>query len=184
MLNRKNTRDGKAVKNLMFLLLAGSLLCPIETKARPCPLYEKTTESSVGQRTSLTSISAAPSDRSGQGEKKKKEKKKKKKAKEKGVVMPIFPGGRDALSRYLAEQVKYPTDAALHKRDGTVRIRFIIGKDGSITHATVFQSVHYELDREALRVVQSMPKWIPGKKDGVPVAVQYTLPITFSPIPD
>lgn len=182
MLNRKNTRDGKTVKNLMFLLLAGSLLWPVETKARPCPLHEKTTESSVGLHTSLTFISAAPSDRSDQGEKKKKEKKKK--AKEKGVVMPIFPGGRDALSRYLAEQVKYPTDAALHKRDGTVRIRFIIGKDGSITHATVFQSVHYELDREALRVVQSMPKWIPGKKDGVPVAVQYTLPITFPPIPD
>ena len=81
--------------------------------------------------------------------------------------------------QYLAENVKYPASARQKKITGRVIIQFVVEKDGSITEAKVMKSVAPELDAEALRIVNSMPKWNPGIKDGKPVRVRFKLPISF-----
>ena len=93
--------------------------------------------------------------------------------------MPKFPGGPEALHRYLARNIKYPTMAQKHKEQGQVVIQMVIGKDGNISNIKVLKSVSAWLDAEAIRVIRSMPKWEPGKQDGKTVAVEYTLPMTF-----
>lgn len=94
-------------------------------------------------------------------------------------VMPSFPGGAKELMIWLAKNVHYPAIAEENGVEGKVLVRFAVGKDGSIYDVKVFESVDPSLDKEAMRVVKSMPKWIPGKQDGKPVAVYYTLPVTF-----
>lgn len=94
-------------------------------------------------------------------------------------MMPSFPGGDAALFKYLGQHINYPADAQEAGIQGRVLVRFTVGKDGAIRNARVIKGVHPSLDREALRVVNSMPHWIPGKQDGKPVAVFFSLPITF-----
>ena len=94
-------------------------------------------------------------------------------------MMPSFPGGDAALVKYLGQHINYPADAQEAGIQGRVLVRFTVGKDGAIRNARVIKGVHPSLDREALRVVNSMPHWIPGKQDGKPVAVFFSLPITF-----
>ncbi len=94
--------------------------------------------------------------------------------------MPVFPGGDEALLKYIAENVKYP-DAA--KKDGTqgrVIVRFLISSRGNVTNCEIIKSVSKEIDAESLRVVQSLPDFEPGKVDGKVVAVWYMVPITFA----
>lgn len=93
--------------------------------------------------------------------------------------MPEFPGGDAALKAYLAQSVKYPTIAQENGIQGKVYVSFVVGKDGSITNAKIARSVDPSLDKEALRVVNSLPKWKPGKQGGKPVRVSYTVPINF-----
>ena len=93
--------------------------------------------------------------------------------------MPQFPGGNSALMEYLARNVKYPVVAEENGIQGRVVCRFIVERDGSITDVRVVRSVDPSLDREAMRVIKSMPHWIPGKQNGSPVRAEYTLPITF-----
>ncbi len=95
-------------------------------------------------------------------------------------VWPSFPGGDTARIEYLVESVKYPVKAKEAKVQGTVWIEFIIGKDGSIEDAVVVRGVGAGLDEEALRVVNEMPKWIPGKQRGQPVKVRFRLPIKYT----
>jgi len=90
--------------------------------------------------------------------------------------MPQFPGD---LNKYLGRNVKYPEEAQKQKIQGRVTVQFIIEKDGTITGVTVLRSVHPLLDKEAIRVVQNMPKWVPGTQRGEPVRVSYTAPINF-----
>ena len=90
--------------------------------------------------------------------------------------MPMFPGGQQALMEYLKENVTYPKDTCAQ---GRVVITFVVEKDGSIAEAKVMKSVYPALDEEALRVVNAMPRWIPGKLNGVCVRTKYTIPITF-----
>jgi len=90
--------------------------------------------------------------------------------------MPMFPGGQQALMKYLKENVTYPKDTCVQ---GRVIITFVVEKDGSIAEAKVMKSVYPALDEEALRVVNAMPRWIPGKLNGVCVRTKYTIPITF-----
>lgn len=92
---------------------------------------------------------------------------------------PSFPGGREELFKYLAYNVKYPIDAAENKIEGRVLVTFVIEHDGSISNVNVVNSVYPSLDKEAIRVVSEMPKWIPGKANGKTVRVKYTIPITF-----
>jgi TonB family protein len=94
-------------------------------------------------------------------------------------VDPEFPGGEEALYKYLAENIKYPVMAKNNKVEGRVYITFVIEKDGTVSDAKVLRSVNEELDAEALRVINAMPKWKPGTQRGVPVRVQYNIPINF-----
>ena len=93
--------------------------------------------------------------------------------------MPSFPGGPAQLMKWLAEHVQYPAVALKTGVQGRVIIRFIVEGDGSITDANVVRSVDSLLDKEAVRVVSNMPKWIPGKQNGAPVRVKYNVPVTF-----
>ena len=92
---------------------------------------------------------------------------------------PSFPGGREELFKYLAYNVKYPIDAAKNKIEGRVLVTFVVEHDGSISNVNVANSVYPSLDKESIRVVSGMPKWIPGKVNGKTVRVKYTIPITF-----
>lgn len=93
--------------------------------------------------------------------------------------MPQFPGGMKALMDYLSANVKYPEAAKQAGISGRVTTQFVVGEDGVIRDVKVVRSVSPELDAEAIRVMSSMPKWKPGKQDGKPVPVRYTVPVNF-----
>ena len=92
---------------------------------------------------------------------------------------PSFPGGQGALMTYLRETIKYPAEAAKQGIEGRVIVQFVVGSDGTVGDAKVMRGVDPLLDQEALRVINAMPKWTPGKQDGKVVAVKYTIPVTF-----
>ncbi|MFV0590775.1 MAG: TonB family protein [Draconibacterium sp.] len=93
--------------------------------------------------------------------------------------MPVFPGGDLALRKYIANTVKYPVLAQEKNIQGKVYVTFVVGEDGYVKNATIARGVDPALDKEALRVVNSLPKWKPGKQKGKAVAVSYTVPINF-----
>ena len=93
--------------------------------------------------------------------------------------MPQFPGGNSALMEYLGKNIKYPVVAEENGIQGRVVCTFVVERDGSITDVKVVRGVDSSLDKEAVRVVKSMPRWIPGKQNGSAVRVKYTLPVTF-----
>ena len=93
--------------------------------------------------------------------------------------MPEFPGGMEALINFLQENVKYPENAVKNNIEGRVFVQFIVDKTGQVCDAKVVRSVNEELDAEAIRVVNSMPNFIPGRQDGKAVSVFFTLPINF-----
>ena len=94
-------------------------------------------------------------------------------------VDPEFPGGMEALIKYLSENIKYPEQAKKDKIQGKVYISFVVEKDGSVADAKVLRGIGGGCDEEALRVVNAMPKWTPGKQLGEPVRVQFNLPVVF-----
>lgn len=94
-------------------------------------------------------------------------------------VMPQFPGGQIAMLQYLMKNMKYPEQAMKEGIQGRVAVRFIVEKDGSISDVKPVLSVHPLLNKEAVRVVKSMPKWTPGKQNGKPVRVRFNLPVMF-----
>lgn len=93
--------------------------------------------------------------------------------------MPEFPGGQEALNRYLVRNIKYPLLAQENGIQGRVVCQFVVNSDGSIVDIAVVRGVEESLDKEAIRVIQSMPKWTPGRQGGKSVRVKYTLPIRF-----
>jgi protein TonB len=93
--------------------------------------------------------------------------------------MPEFPGGEMALRTYIANAIKYPVIAQENGIQGKVYVTFVVGKDGSVSNASIARGVDPSLDKEALRVVNTLPKWKPGKQRGKPVNVSYTVPINF-----
>ena len=94
--------------------------------------------------------------------------------------MPEFPGGQQALFKYLSENVKYPVIAQENGIQGRVICQFVVNKDGSIVDVEVVRSGgDASLDKEAVRVIKSMPKWKPGKQRGKAVRVKYTVPVNF-----
>ena len=93
--------------------------------------------------------------------------------------MPSFPGGSAALMSYLSSNTKYPVVAQENGVQGRVIISFVVERDGSISDVKVARSVDPSLDREAQRVVKSMPRWTPGKQNGQTVRVKYTVPVVF-----
>lgn len=93
--------------------------------------------------------------------------------------MPEYPGGLPELMKYISMNVHYPEAAMKTGTQGRVLVRFIVEEDGTVSDARVVQRVSDELDAEALRVVSAMPKWTPGRQNGQPVRVKYTMPVTF-----
>lgn len=94
--------------------------------------------------------------------------------------MPEYPGGIKALLDYLCQNVKYPADAEKQKVEGRVIATFVVETDGTINNVEVVKPVFPSLDAEAIRVLQGMPKWTPGKQSGKEVRVKYTVPINFN----
>jgi len=93
--------------------------------------------------------------------------------------MPEFPGGELALRQYIANAIKYPVIAQENGIQGRVYVTFVVNTDGSIADARIARGVDPSLDKEALRVVNILPKWKAGKQRGKPVRVSYTVPINF-----
>ena len=93
--------------------------------------------------------------------------------------MPEFPGGMAELMKFLSKNIKYPTIAQENGIQGRVIVQFVVNQDGSIVDPVVMRSVDPYLDKEALRVISSMPKWKPGMQRGKAVRVKYTVPVTF-----
>lgn len=93
--------------------------------------------------------------------------------------MPQFPGGVEALKSFVALTLKYPEEALEKGIQGKVFVNFVVGKDGNVTNARIARGVDPLLDKEALRIVNSLPKWKPGQQAGEPVKVSYTLPVDF-----
>jgi protein TonB len=95
--------------------------------------------------------------------------------------MPEFPGGQKALMQYLSSNIKYPEECRKMGVEGKVFVKFIVDKTGSIINTQILRGVADGklLEKEALRVIQAMPKWTPGKQSGKVVDVYFTLPISF-----
>lgn len=94
-------------------------------------------------------------------------------------VMPQFPGGNNELYKYIAEHLKYPVMEQEIGTQGRVTVRFVVDKAGNINNVTILRGISQACDREAINVVKNMPKWIPGRQNGNPVQVYFTLPIVF-----
>ena len=94
--------------------------------------------------------------------------------------MPMFPGGEAGLLRYLQENIQYPPEAAKDNVQGRVILQFVVDKTGQVGEVKILRSVSEELDAEAVRVVKTLPKFEPGRQDGQPVSVWYTLPVSFN----
>jgi len=93
--------------------------------------------------------------------------------------MPEYPGGKPAMSKYVAENIQYPTNAYLDQIEGRVYLTFVVEKNGEITDVRSLRGIGHGCDEEAIRIVQNMPNWNPGKQRGIPVRVQYNLPVLF-----
>lgn len=93
---------------------------------------------------------------------------------------PEFPGGVDAMYKYLAQNIKYPQLARENNITGRVYVTFVVEKDGSVTNVRVLRDIGGGCGQEAVRIVKAMPKWTPGKQRGKAVRVQYNLPVNFS----
>ncbi len=92
---------------------------------------------------------------------------------------PVFPGGDIALLKYIAENTNYPTEAIDINLEGKVIVKFAVMSDGSVSKVQTIRSVSPILDKEAIRVVSSLPQWKPGKQNGKPVSVWFSVPVTF-----
>jgi protein TonB len=93
--------------------------------------------------------------------------------------MPAFPGGEEELIRFIHDNLKYPAVAAEVGVEGRVTIRFVVSRTGDVTDVTVIRGLDPSCDKEAVRVVKMMPRWIPGRQNGRNVPVYYTLPVVF-----
>ncbi|MDR2148318.1 MAG: energy transducer TonB [Tannerella sp.] len=95
-------------------------------------------------------------------------------------VLPEFPGGIDSLMKFIGENLNYPIESAQKGIQGRVLVKFVVKDDGTVTNAQIAEGVDPALDKEAIRVIEAMPKWKPGTKDGKPVDVWFSIPINFA----
>jgi protein TonB len=93
--------------------------------------------------------------------------------------MPVFPGGQEALMRFIGEKINYPEEAAVNGIQGRVTVQFVVWKDGTVKMIEVLKGVDPLLDKEATRVITMMPKWKPGKQNGEPASVKFVVPVYF-----
>lgn len=94
--------------------------------------------------------------------------------------MPEYPGGQDSLLSFISKNVEYPVAAQEKEIEGKVYIGFVVDETGTVTNAKVLRGVDPDLDKEALRVINLLEKWTPGKEKGKAVKVEYTFPISFA----
>ncbi len=92
---------------------------------------------------------------------------------------PEFKGGKISMYKFLGSNIIYPKAAQKAKKSGRVFVRFVVEKDGSLSNFELLESLGYGCDEEAIRVIKSMPKWIPGTQNGKPVRVYYKMPIVY-----
>ena len=92
---------------------------------------------------------------------------------------PEFPGGMEALYKFIQDSLRYPKEALEKKIEGKVYVSFVVEKDGTITNPKILRDIGGGCGKEAVRMVMTMPKWLPGKQGGVPVRIVYNLPIRF-----
>lgn len=184
MMNKKRTKQIGRTKYLLFIPLVGLLLVTsnVEALARTTrkmigevlekgiPVQEAVGEESVPIEQEAPVLIAPRTDQTAPAE---------------NVVfevveeMPTFPGGQQELMKFLTQSVKYPLEAQKNGIQGRVIIQFVVDKEGNIDKSVIVRKVSPEIDAEALRVINSMPRWIPGKQRGKPVNVRYTVPVTF-----
>jgi len=93
---------------------------------------------------------------------------------------PEFPGGTNEFLKFIAKNIRYPAEARMVNKQGKVIVQFIVEKNGSVTNARVIRPLFPAIDKEAIRVVSSSPKWKPGGQNGYRLRVVYTVPITFN----
>ena len=93
--------------------------------------------------------------------------------------MPSFPGGSQKLKEFIEENLRYPKELEESCVQGRVIVRFIVERNGKLSNVKVVKSVHPVLDKEALRIVKLMPRWIPGRQNGITVRVKFYIPIIF-----
>ena len=93
--------------------------------------------------------------------------------------MPQYPGGETELLNFISKNLKYPESAIKNKIQGKVTMRFVVTESGEVDKVEVLRSLQADCDKEAIRVVKSLPKFIPGKQSGKLVSVWYTLPVNF-----
>jgi TonB family protein len=164
MMNKKRSNELKRFSYLLFLPLAGILMvaCNLDSKPQKAEGEQaKTTAVATPQKAAKGNVKA-------QG-----------KVYEVAEQMPNFAGGIPKLMEFLTGNVKYPEAAMKKGIEGRVIVSFVVNTDGSVSDAKVVRSIHPLLDKEALRVVNSMPKWTPGKQNGQVVRVKYNIPISF-----
>jgi len=94
-------------------------------------------------------------------------------------TMPEYPGGPEAMIKFIQQNIQYPDSARNEGIQGKVYVNFVVDSSGNITNVKILRGVHETLDKESIRVVKSMPKWKPGTQKGKPVRVSYNLPISF-----
>ena len=166
MMNKRRTRAIGRTKYLMFLPLAALLMIVsnIESVARSVQRVNKTLTTNDLPKQDMSF--AVPQDTTEIF----------------AVVeqMPQFPdGGMAGLMKYLADNLRYPESARKAGTQGRVTVQFVVGKDGSISNVSILRGVNPDLDKEAIRVISAMPKWMPGLQKGKPVNVQFTVPVMF-----
>lgn len=98
------------------------------------------------------------------------------------IVMPEYPGGQGALHKFLLKELRYPTEARINNEIGEVLVGFSVGMDGYVSGVRVLRSVSPSLDAEAVRVVKLTRYWSPGKRNGVPVRAEMSIPINFKTV--
>ena len=95
-------------------------------------------------------------------------------------VEPEYPGGTDAMYKFLSSNITYPAQARADGISGQVMLEFVVERDGSVSNVKVLKSAHPDLDAEAVRVLKMMPNWKPGKQNGAPVRCYYNIPVRFT----
>lgn len=93
--------------------------------------------------------------------------------------MPCYPGGEEALLKYLSKNMSYPEQARNENVTGTVYISFIVSQNGDLKNIQILKGLGYECDEEAIRLIKNMPYWEPGEQRGKPIEIQYNMPIKF-----
>ncbi len=190
MMNKKRTKQIGRTKYLMFLPLAALLLIisNIETVARTTSKIAKAAINSVVADESNTTLDKSPTAvinelQSPQQRKDMPPQALKDKNGNKIYDMveqpPSFPGGQDALMKYISTNLKYPASAAEKRIEGRVIAQFVINSDGSASNVRILKGLDPDLDAEALRVINAMPIWKPGMQEGKAVSVKYTIPIIY-----